>query len=107
MNREVEVRLKFRVDRDEDLAKYFVTVTANVVGRPHDTLQEHMELSDDVIENGFSGKKDVALDLFKKEAINDIIWKLLAELKRKDPTYLHPVVTATFISRNLHYLLCD
>lgn len=85
--KEVDIKLKLKLERYEKLCRYFLTTTATIKGRS-EPLQLRIMLDDRVIKDGFNGDKEKAISVMQKEAILSITKQILEELKKKDPTFI-------------------
>ena len=85
--KEVDIKLKLKLERYEELCRYFLTTTATIKGRS-EPLQLRIMLDDRVIKDGFNGDKEKAISVMQKEAILSITKQILEELKKKDPTFI-------------------
>ncbi len=84
---EIEVRLKFKVERDDQQCKYFLTVTAQVMGRLHSSLLSKIEIDDMTIANGFAGNKDEAIKMMQHNIINRILNQIM-DSQRENRTFI-------------------
>jgi len=84
---EVEVKLSFKVERDNVQSKYFLTVTAQVMGHLHSSLVSKVEVDDKTIMDGFAGNKDEALKVLQHNVIGKILNQIL-DAKRENKTFI-------------------
>jgi hypothetical protein len=81
---ELEVRLTFKVERDEPMSKYVVVVRAHVVGQPMESSDvRFIEIPDKVVAEVFEGNKDLALDTAMHNNLSQLLREALKKANKK------------------------